>query len=102
MCGIVGYVGTKDACPFLIGGLRRLEYRGYDSAGIATLRSNDSFRVTKVAGRVSQLENAVAQRSMLRLWALVIRVGQRMVQQQKRTHIRIRAVTVSLRSHTMV
>ncbi len=65
MCGIVGYVGTKDACPFLIGGLRRLEYRGYDSAGIATLRSNDSFRVTKVAGRVSQLENAVAQRSMV-------------------------------------
>ncbi len=65
MCGIVGYVGTKDACPFLIGGLRRLEYRGYDSAGIATLRPNDAFHVTKVAGRVDLLENAMARRSMV-------------------------------------
>lgn len=65
MCGIVGYVGTKDACPYLIGGLRRLEYRGYDSAGIATLRANDGFRVTKVAGRVDLLENAMSQRSMI-------------------------------------
>ena len=64
MCGIVGYVGNKDACPYLIGGLRRLEYRGYDSAGIATLRANDGFRVTKVAGRVELLESAMAQRSM--------------------------------------
>ena len=37
MCGIVGYIGTKEAAPFLLEGLRRLEYRGYDSAGIATL-----------------------------------------------------------------
>jgi glutamine---fructose-6-phosphate transaminase (isomerizing) len=49
----------------LIGGLRRLEYRGYDSAGIATLRPNDGFRVTKVAGRVDLLENAMNQRSMI-------------------------------------
>ena len=65
MCGIVGYVGTKDACPYLIGGLRRLEYRGYDSAGIATLRPNEAFRITKAAGRVELLESAMSQRSMM-------------------------------------
>ena len=37
MCGIVGYVGARDATPIILGGLKRLEYRGYDSAGIATL-----------------------------------------------------------------
>ena len=65
MCGIVGYVGTKDACPYLLAGLRRLEYRGYDSAGIATLRDNDTFRITKVAGRVDLLDRAMAQRAMV-------------------------------------
>lgn len=65
MCGIVGYVGARDACPFLIGGLRRLEYRGYDSAGVATLRPNDGFRVTKVAGRVDLLESAMNQQPMM-------------------------------------
>ncbi len=65
MCGIVGYVGSRDACPFLIGGLRRLEYRGYDSAGIATLRPNEGFRVTKVAGRIDLLESAMAKRAMV-------------------------------------
>lgn len=64
MCGIVGYIGAKDACPFLLSGLQRLEYRGYDSAGIATLRMSDGIRVTKVAGRVAELEKAVQQKSM--------------------------------------
>ncbi len=65
MCGIVGYVGSRDACPFLIGGLRRLEYRGYDSAGIATLGADEGFRVTKVAGRVDLLESAMGQQAMV-------------------------------------
>ncbi len=64
MCGIVGYVGNKDACPFLIGGLRRLEYRGYDSAGIATLTGSDGFRVTRVAGRIELLEGALVRKPM--------------------------------------
>ena len=40
MCGIVGYIGPKEACPILINGLKRLEYRGYDSAGIAVIHNN--------------------------------------------------------------
>ncbi len=61
MCGIVGYIGSGEACPFLISGLQRLEYRGYDSAGIATLKQSDAIRITKVAGRVAQLSSAVDQ-----------------------------------------
>ncbi|MCO6481881.1 MAG: glutamine--fructose-6-phosphate transaminase (isomerizing) [Flavobacteriales bacterium] len=55
MCGIVGYVGGKEAYPILISGLKRLEYRGYDSAGIAVL-SPDGLAVRKCKGRVSDLE----------------------------------------------
>lgn len=65
MCGIVGYIGSKDACPFLISGLERLEYRGYDSAGIATVRQSDSIRITKVAGRVAELAKALKETSMV-------------------------------------
>jgi glutamine---fructose-6-phosphate transaminase (isomerizing) len=56
MCGIVGYIGSKNAYPILIKGLKRLEYRGYDSAGIA-LFQNDSISVFKKKGKVSELEN---------------------------------------------
>jgi len=62
MCGIVGYIGHGQASNFLLSGLRRLEYRGYDSAGIATLNSSEGFRVTRVAGRVSELDKAVQRR----------------------------------------
>ncbi|MDR0367694.1 MAG: glutamine--fructose-6-phosphate transaminase (isomerizing) [Bacteroidales bacterium] len=55
MCGIVGYVGDRDAYPFLIKGLHRLEYRGYDSAGVALLH-NDTIDIYKCQGKVSELE----------------------------------------------
>lgn len=55
MCGIVGYIGTKDAFPILMKGLERLEYRGYDSAGTALLNSNGGLSVYKTKGKVADL-----------------------------------------------
>ncbi len=60
MCGIVGYVGSQEAGPILMEGLRRLEYRGYDSAGIAVLDAEGRLRVVKRAGKLRALEEAVS------------------------------------------
>jgi glutamine---fructose-6-phosphate transaminase (isomerizing) len=62
MCGIVAYLGDAEACPVIIKGLRRLEYRGYDSAGVALL--NGSLNVYKKKGKVQELENLLTDKNV--------------------------------------
>ena len=64
MCGIVGYIGKKDAYPILIKGLKRLEYRGYDSAGIALINAKNDLNVYKTKGKVCDLEHAVENKDI--------------------------------------
>ena len=64
MCGIVGYVGSKDAYPILIKGLHRLEYRGYDSAGIALINPAGKLNVYKSKGKVAELEHFVEDKDI--------------------------------------
>jgi glucosamine--fructose-6-phosphate aminotransferase (isomerizing) len=62
VCGIVGYIGRRDAIPVLLEGLRSLEYRGYDSAGLAVI-SRNRLQVTKTAGRVQDLRDRISDRT---------------------------------------
>ncbi|MCF0196154.1 MAG: glutamine--fructose-6-phosphate transaminase (isomerizing) [Bacteroidaceae bacterium] len=64
MCGIVGYLGKRDAYPILIKGLKRLEYRGYDSAGVALLGEDGNLRVYKTKGKVADLETYAADKDI--------------------------------------
>jgi asparagine synthetase B (glutamine-hydrolysing) len=64
MCGIVGYIGKNKAYPILIDGLKRLEYRGYDSAGIAFYQNN-KLKVVKTSGKVKNLEKLYTGRTTI-------------------------------------
>jgi glucosamine--fructose-6-phosphate aminotransferase (isomerizing) len=61
MCGIVGYIGSRDAVEFLVAGLHRLEYRGYDSSGVATISPDGEMTVVKSAGRIDRLDGLLAK-----------------------------------------
>src|SRR5260370_35945873 len=63
MCGIVGYIGDKDAVGVIMDGLKRLEYRGYDSAGLAVLRP-EGLEVRRAAGRIKVLEGLLRERPL--------------------------------------
>src|SRR3984885_15568765 len=64
MCGIVGYVGSKSAAPIIVDGLRRLEYRGYDSAGIA-IHDGKSIEIVRTLGKLVKLSEALEKRTLV-------------------------------------
>jgi len=64
MCGIVGYVGKKEVVPVIIDGLRRLEYRGYDSAGIAVVCAGEGLQVRRAEGKLRNLEEVILQKPL--------------------------------------
>lgn len=64
MCGIIGYIGTKDATPILIESLKRLEYRGYDSSGVGVLNHDGALLVRKAKGKIRFLEDLIKQKPL--------------------------------------
>ena len=74
MCGIIGYIGKTNAVPILLDGLRRLEYRGYDSAGVAVLNGS-GIEVRKRTGRIANLAELLQQSQCRGRWGFPTRAG---------------------------
>ena len=91
MCGIVGYVGDRPCKELLLAGLERLEYRGYDSAGICLI--NGSVEITRRVGRVQALRDAVGPTAAGRRWAWPTPAGRPTAVSPKETHTRSRPAT---------
>src|SRR5207253_2666798 len=70
MCGIVGYIGTRKAVPIILDGLKRLEYRGYDSAGIAVVGDNGDLTVRRASGKLRNLEDAIRMSPLEGSWGI--------------------------------
>lgn len=88
MCGIVGYTGPKEAYPIIIKGLKRLEYRGYDSAGVA-LNNSSGLKVYKKKGKWLNWKTVCWEKICIQMLASVIHDGLRMVSQVTAMHIHI-------------
>src|SRR5579884_1139554 len=70
MCGIVGYIGSREAVPVIVEGLRRLEYRGYDSAGVAVLSDEKCVEVRRASGKLRNLEEAIRNKPLSGLYGI--------------------------------
>ena len=86
MCGIVGAVSRVDVAPFLLKGLQRLEYRGYDSAGVVVINDAGGFDRSRAVGKVEMLEQALSQRNLSGSTDLLTPVGRHTVRLPNRTH----------------
>ena len=88
MCGIIGYIGPRDVSSVLLGGLKRLEYRGYDSAGM-TIKNSAGLATFKAVGRITELEKKISGKKLEGNLGIAIPAGPLMANQTKLTPIPI-------------
>jgi glucosamine--fructose-6-phosphate aminotransferase (isomerizing) len=70
MCGSVGYIGSRQAVPLIVGGLRRLKYRGYDSAGVTVLSQDKCLEVPRASGKLPNLDDAIRAKPLAGVYGI--------------------------------